>query len=44
MAKDLSNIEQTKRALDHIKFQIKDLQRIQKQLSIHLRRLLKSKK
>ncbi len=43
MAKDLANIEATKRALDDVRFEIKKQQRIQKQLKLHLIHLQKTK-
>ena len=44
MTKDLGNIEDTKRALNDIRFQIKSLRRIQKQLKLHYAKILKSKR
>jgi len=42
MTQDLANIEATQRSLDNIKSQIKNLQRTQKQLKLHLKHLEKS--
>ena len=39
MTSDLSNIQETKIALDDIRTQIKNLQRIKTQLTIHLARM-----
>ncbi len=44
MTKDLSNIEETRFALNHVNADIAQLRLIKKQLELHLKRMRKPKK